>query len=255
MRSPLLALSAAVVILTAALTGCTSVDAGPVVSENRTVTDVRAVVLDTSGDLTVTRGEVPSLKVIAGARIIDQLTADIDDGVLRLGMEGASPLRTGVIRYELTVSTLASLTVRGSGDASADFAGADDVSISVRGSGDVEATGIDTGAAMLIIDGSGEITVQDVRVDTLTVRLDGSGAVTIDGDAQTQDVEINGDGDYEAGDLRSADAVVTIRGAGDAAITASRALDARIDGSGSISYDGDAQVEKQITGSGDIIRR
>lgn len=255
MRSPLLALSAAVVILAAALTGCTSLDAGPVVSENRSVTDVRAVELDTSGDLTVTRGEVPSLKVIAGSRIIDQLTADIDVGVLHLGMEGASPVRTGTIRYELTVSALASLTVRGSGDVSADFAGADDASISVRGSGDVEAKGIDAGTAMLTIDGSGEITVQDARVDALTVRLDGSGAVTIDGDTQTQEVEINGDGDYEAGDLRSAHAVVTIRGAGDAAVTASRTLDARIDGSGSISYDGDAQVAKQISGSGDVIRR
>ncbi|GGM50916.1 GIN domain-containing protein [Microbacterium saperdae] len=255
MRSPLPALSAAVILLAAGLTGCSSFDPGAVVAENRAVTDVRAVELDTSGDLTVTRGDVPSLKVIAGSRIIEQLTTDIDDGVLRLGMAGGTPVRTGAIRYELTVSALASLTVRGSGDASADFTGADDAAISVRGSGDVEAQGIDGRAATLTVDGSGEITVEDARVDSITVRLDGSGAVAISGDTQTQDVEISGDGDYEAGDLHSADAVVTIHGAGDALITASRTLDARIDGSGSISYDGDAQVTKEISGSGDLLRR
>ncbi len=219
------------------------------------MTDVSVVELDTSGDLTVSLGVTPSLRVTAGERIIDSLTAEIDDGVLRLSMDGEPMLRGGEIRYELTVSSLESLTVFGSGDAAVDFAGATSPSVTIRGSGDVEARGMDATDAELTIDGSGAIAVSDAALETLTVRIDGSGEVTIDGTTTTQRVEINGAGGYDAEGLRSTDAFVSIRGSGSAAVTADSTLEAVIDGSGDISYGGDARVTQEVSGSGDVTRR
>lgn len=253
---PLLCSISAVLILSAtALAGCASFDAGPMVSEHREIPDVDRVELVTSGDLTVTLGASPSLTVTAGERIIDDLTADVVDGMLRLGMDGEPLLRNGEIRYELTVSSLESLTVLGSGDASIDLSGASEPAVTIRGSGDVEATGMHAPDAVLTIDGSGEIVVRDAAVETLAVRMDGSGEMTLEGTAATQRVEISGAGGYEAEGLRSADAFVSIRGSGSAAVTADDSLDAVIEGSGDISYQGSARVTQDVSGSGDVTRR
>lgn len=257
MRSRLLVLSAPALLILAAtaLSGCSTLDPGSPVSQERDITDVEIVELATSGDLTVALGTTPSLTVTAGERVIDRLTADVTDGVLRLGMDGEPLLRDGEIRYELTVSSLESLTVLGSGDASIDLSGATAPSITIRGSGDVEATGIDATDALLTIEGSGQIEVDDAAVETLAVRIDGSGGMTLDGTATTQRVEIGGAGGYDAEGLRSADAFVSIRGSGSAAVTAEKTLEAVIDGSGDISYSGDARVTQEVSGSGDVTRR
>jgi len=257
MRTPFLALATtALVVVTAAtaLSGCAALDSGPAITQEREISDVSVVELDSSGDLTVTLGATPSLTVTAGERVIDSLTADVEDGVLRLGTDGESMLGNGKIRYALTVNSLESLTVLGSGDASIDLSGANEPTINVRGSGDVDATGIDAGTAILTPDGSGVIDVRDAVVEELTVRIEGSGGVSIAGTAGTQRVDINGDGRYEASGLRSTQAFVTIRGAGSADVTAEGTLDAVIDGSGDISYSGDARVTEDVSGSGDVSR-
>lgn len=256
MRSSSRVLSASVLALAAvaALSGCASLTSGPPVTQQRDIADVDAVQLNTSGNLTVTLGATPSLTVTAGDRIIDHLTEVVDDGVLRLGMEGEPMLLDGDIRYELTVSSLESLTVDGSGDASIDLSGATEPAITVRGSGDVEASGIDATEATLTIEGSGAIEVQDAAAEHLAVRVDGSGEVTVDGVVDTQRVEIIESGGYHAADLRSTDAFVTVRGSGSATVTADGTLDA-VDGSGAITHSGDADVTKEVIGSGEITRR
>ncbi|WP_223628837.1 GIN domain-containing protein [Microbacterium sp. EST19A] len=257
MRSRLLTSSAAVLVVAAAtaLGGCASFDSGPLVSEQRDVADVRMVELSTEGDLTISVGPTPALTVTAGERIIERLTAEVSDGVLRLDMAGESVLPNGRITYELTVTSLESIAVLGSGDATVDFTGAIEPVIVSSGSGDIEAAGIDATNADITMDGSGEVTVAGARVQNLTVRIDGSGGATIDGTADTQRVELNGSGEYEAADLRSASAFVGIHGSGGADITATAELEVVLDGSGDVSYGGDALVTKDVSGSGELNRR
>lgn len=47
-----------------------------------------AVELETSGDLTVSIGEMIALSVTAGEDVIDRLTFTVNDGTLHLGVEG-----------------------------------------------------------------------------------------------------------------------------------------------------------------------
>lgn len=257
MRSHLLTSSAAVLVIATAtaLGGCASFDSGPLVSEQRDVSDIRMVELSTEGDLTISVGPAPALTVTAGERIIDRLTAEVSDGVLRLDMAGESLLPNGRISYDLTVTSVESITVLGSGDATVDFTGAIAPVIVSSGSGDVEATGIDAATAEVTMNGSGEVTVAGARVQNLTVRIDGSGGARIDGTADTQRVELNGSGEYEAAHLRSARASVGIHGSGGADITASAELEIVLDGSGDVVYGGDARVTKDVSGSGELDRR
>lgn len=257
MRSRLLTFSATVLVAAAAtaLCGCSSIDAGARISEQREISDVRMVELSTEGDLTVSVGAAPALTVTAGERIIDHLTAEVSNGVLRLDMKDGSMLPGGKISYELTVTSLESITVLGSGDATVDFAGASAPVIVSSGSGDVEATGIDAASTDITMDGSGEVTVAGAKVQILTVRIDGSGGAAVDGTADTQRVELNGSGEYEAADLRSTGAFVGVHGAGGADITATAGLEVVLDGSGDVSYGGDARVTKDVSGSGELSRR
>lgn len=254
MRSRLLA-GLSILLVGLATTGCAALDPGPKATQEREIADVDAVELDTGGSLRITLGEAPSLSVTAGEKIIDDLTAEVRGGVLRLGTKGDPLGYAGEIQYELTVTSLSSIAVLGSGDADVDFSGTSDPIIVVNGSGSVDATGVDAETLSLTVDGSGSIAVDGANAQEVVVRVEGSGGVSIDGSAVRQDVEILDSGDYSAAGLDSRDARVAVLGSGMAAVSASATLDAVIDGSGEISYAGDPRLTEKVEGSGDVVRR
>ncbi|GAB2529734.1 head GIN domain-containing protein [Paramicrobacterium agarici] len=257
MRIRTLGAAASIALLASALTGCAAIDPGEPTTQQREIADVTAIDLQTSGDVVVTRGDDVSLMVTAGANVIDSITADVRDGVLTLDLQRAFisfPTFPGPITFELTVPMIDSVEVSGSGDVTADFAGADAVDLTISGSGDIEATGLDASTVDATIEGSGNILAEGIDVDTLTARVDGSGDITLSGAVATQTLEIDGAGDIDAADVESVDAVATIDGAGDIAVHATGTLSAAIDGSGTIRYSGSADVEKSVSGAGDIVR-
>lgn len=212
MTPRILVLAVAAALTAAALTGCMRV-AGPMTSETREISDVTAVVLDTSGDVDITEGE-PSLTIHAPANVLDRLTSEVRSGVLELGRRGGPMAFGGDIRYELTVPSLASIEINGSGDVTSTVVG-DALTIAISGSGDVTVSG---------------------RADSLDVEIDGSGEVDAD-DLEVADatVEISGSGDAElhvTGTLR-----VDISGSGSVTHRGGARVDADISGSGSVEDD------------------
>jgi hypothetical protein len=229
----IIATAALTVLALPLLSGCV-LSAGPTVSEERSIDDATSVVLSTGGDLTITRGE-PSLTISAGTRVIDSLTAEVRDGVLHLGSKpGFAPLRLmGELSYELTLPTVESIAVEGSGDVTVDFAGATNVAVSIEGSGDIEGS--------------------DVDAESVTVSIEGSGDIELSGDTDSLDVSIEGSGDIDLEDLRARDATASIDGSGSIHVFATETLDASIGGSGTIRYSGGASVSSNVDGSGEII--
>lgn len=253
MQTRAFGLLAGLVLVSASLTGCASLDPGPRATEQREIEDVSVVELDTSGSVNVTLGTKPSLTITAAEKVIDRLTADVDSGVLHLGSTDEDLGYPGEIRYELVVSTLSSLTVRGSGDASVDFTGEVNPEITVRGSGSVDARGIDGETVTLTLEGSGDIDVADATAQRLQVRIDGSGGVRIGGAVADQAVELRGSATYSASDLQSTDARIAAHGSGEATVSVSGTLDAVVDGSSEVIYSGDARVTKNVSGSGELL--
>ena len=216
------------------LSGCGLVSRSPVVSEDRSISAVTSVVLDTSGDVTIRRG-APSLIIHAPAAVLERLTAEVNDDELVLGVSPGSPkILSNKIRYELTLPSLERIEVNGSGDIESGVPG-DDLTVDISGSGDVD--------------------IDSIAASTVTLNVSGSGDVTFSGRADELAVSIDGSAEVRAEKLDTARVSVDITGTGDVAVAASDSLDVSIVGAGSVTYEGDPEIMQEISGVGDVIRR
>lgn len=229
---PLGVIAAAAVV---ALAGCApTVASGPVTSEERDIPAITTVVLQTSGDLSISEGE-PRLVISAASDALEHLTSEVQGDVLALGVTTGIMLSLGTVRYELTVPDLEAITMDGSGDVVATVSADGDLRVDVDGSGDIEWTGL---AARRI-----EISVA------------GSGDVTLSGTAQELGIEIGGSGNVHGADLRAQAVDVVVRGSGDVDVSPVDSLSVDILGSGTVTYSGEPTLDTTIAGSGEVVRR
>lgn len=236
MRARTLTLAATTGAVALVLAGCGPLATGPTTTEDRPVeADVTAVQLETSGSLVVEQGDTPGLTVTARESVLEDLTSEVRDGVLVLGVQpGVRWQSFGAVEYHLVLPSLETVAVLGSGDVEVDRADGDQLGLTIEGSGDVE--------------------VADVDVDSLSVSIAGSGDVTVRGQARSEQVSIEGSGGHDGEDLTSAEAVVSVQGSGDVLLAVSDSLDVSIQGSGSVTYAGDPRVTRDIQGSGDLVQ-
>lgn len=185
-------------------------------SESRQVSGFTGVELTSIGDLHIEQTGTESLTIDADADVLPQLTSNVSDGVLELGVAPGTTVTTNrPVVYRLTVAALDSIAVSGRGD----------------------------------------VTLSNLRADRLAVEVDGAGGATLAGTVGAQTVTISGTGHYDGEDLQSADATVTIGGAGKAVVRVSDRLDARVSGVGSVEYIGDPQVTQHTSGVGSVEQR
>ena len=208
-------------------------DAGPIQTQTRSISAVSAVDLAASGELVLTAGATPSLRITAGRNVIDHLTSDVRQDRLTLGSDG-SVHTSGRVRYVLVLPTARAVELSGSG------------AVQVMAPNALQ---------KVLIPGSGEVRVDGLSTDELTVDLSGSGQVTVAGSTTGQRISIGGSGRYSGGALASQDAEVTISGSGSADVTASRTLTATVTGNGAVTYGGGAAVTSSVTGHGAVTRR
>jgi hypothetical protein len=216
------------------LTGCVG-GGGPTVSRDVEIEDVRSVELAASGDLTVRRGQTPSLTVRAPEGTQDRLVSEVRDGVLVLDARGSFGFTDlGDVEYELVIGELQDVVVSGSGDVTGADVTGDELRVLISGSGSVELDGIDA--------------------DEVGASIDGSGDVELSGRAASARFGIDGSGGITAEDLQADEVDATIGGSGSIEVHAERRLAASIGGSGSITYTGDPEVTSEVDGSGDVAR-
>lgn len=233
-RTTALAAGAVGAGLVLGLTGCVG-GGGPVVSRDVEIDDVRSVELASSGDLTVRRGDTPSLTVRAPEGTQDRLVSEVRDGVLVLDARGSFGFQDlGDVEYELVVGELQQVLISGSGDVTGSDVTGDELRVLISGSGSIEIDGVDAEEVAASIDGSGDVELSG-RTATARFGIDGSGGI-------------------EAEDLRADEVEAAIGGSGSIEVHAARRLDASIGGSGSVTYAGDPEVTSQVDGSGDVTR-
>ena len=107
----------------------------------------------------------------------------------------------------------------------------------------------------LAVSGSGSVRVSNVTTTSLSIKISGSGAIAADGNVNDQDLEISGSGHYLADGLTSKAVKARISGSGTASVAAADVLDVEISGSGSLTYSGNPQVTQEISGSGKLIKK
>ena len=86
----------------------------------------------------------------------------------------------------------------------------------------------------------------------MSVLVSGAGDVNLTGRVEDQVVRLSGFGRYQAFNLESQQASVTISGAGGANVWAMETLDVTISGAGDVKYYGSPTVTPNISGVGRI---
>jgi hypothetical protein len=105
----------------------------------------------------------------------------------------------------------------------------------------------------LNLSGSGQIYVAGISAPQLTVTVSGSGQLTVTGTATKLDVLLSGAGQAQLSQLIARDVQAVVTGSGLIQVTATTSLDAAVPGTGAIIYGGNPpQVTTNITGTGAI---
>lgn len=212
---------------------------GNLVTETREVRGFNKVRLDGAGRLLITQGATESLEIEAEDNILENLTAEVRGDTLILGFQNQFWRKTVIptmgITYTMTVVELTEITFNGAGE--------------------LKMPTLDTSALGLVINGAGRIDLDELTAETLNVQISGTGTINISGQVTSQTVNIDGAGNYEAGDLQTTSTVIDINGLGNSTVWALDTLDISIDGGGTLNYYGTPSVTQEINGVGDINNR
>jgi len=206
---------------------------GDMVTERREASNFDSVTLLGSGEVIIVQDGEESLTIETDDNILQYITSEVSGGTLILAFE---PGTANISPTKLTFTV-----------------GVDDlVGASVDGSGDIVAGSLETGSLDVDISGSGMVKIDNLTAEELTVVIEGSGDAELAGQVKQQTVNIDGSGEYRAGDLRSDSATVNVDGSIGAIVWAVKTLNVTINGSGSVGYYGSPSVSYSEEGSGSL---
>jgi hypothetical protein len=122
--------------------------------------------------------------------------------------------------------------------------------------GSVRAHAASVTVPRLDIDVAGAGSLDFAQMDIGDLNIEGSGSMKarLAGRATRQKIDISGAGEYEAADLASETARVSVSGAGNVVVNAAKSLVVDISGAGQVSYVGDPELTKSISGFGQVRR-
>jgi len=106
------------------------------------------------------------------------------------------------------------------------------------------------------VSGAADVDITDFAGDRFKFELSGAADLEMSGEVDELDIQVSGAGDIDTRDLAARHVKVRISGAGNANITASESLDAKVSGVGNISYWGDPEEKRtSVSGMGHIRKR
>jgi hypothetical protein len=181
-----------------ALAGCSLDDDGPRTTQTRDLATFTRIENRDSVDVRLHVGEPQRVLVLAGDKVIDDVSTEVYGGTLEVSFDHDG-LGGSAVTVEAYVPRLTGVTVSGSGDIDADGVDADAfevrsegsadiglagtvrrLAVDIEGSGDADLADLEARAARVSVNGSGDA---DVRAaERLAVELDGSGDVRYHGD-------------------------------------------------------------------------
>ena len=210
---------------------------GNVVTEERDVSGFDRVALSAFGEVIITQGDEESLTVETDDNLMQYIETQVRDGTLELGFTDDDILLrpSKSIIFRLSVIELTALDSSGAGLFEIDELDADRLEVTLSGAGDIR--------------------MSSLTATHLAVTVSGAGNIELAGQVKTQEINLNGLGNYNAPDLESQAATVRISGAGSATIWVYDTLDVTISGAGNVEYFGSPNVTQDISGVGKVTSR
>ncbi len=235
----LLGVLAAAAALT--LAGCgTALDptiagSGTIVESDRQVSGFEAIEVDGPLDVSVVTGATPAALVRTDDNLQQQVLVDVDDATLQLALD--DPVRTDTLEVQVTVpaQTLTGIDL----DGAASLTG-------------TEPLGPES--LRVVADGASRVFVV---VDTAELGIDANGASVVNVTGTTERLELTADGasSVEVGELDTADATVSVRGASRATVQVEGELSATAAGASTVEYGGDPAVTSDVDASSTVRAR
>jgi hypothetical protein len=184
-------------------------------SQSRSVGAFHAVELAGTLEVDVTIGKPASVEVTGDADLLDKVVTTVKDGVLVIDTHEMRNHKRRNIHLRAIVTT--------------------------------------PDLAALSLSGTGAMKVTGVASDRLAINLGGTGELTISGSTGSLRVDLGGTGEVSAKQLVAKDVVIDLGGTGSARLHASRSLEARVSGTGSVHVVGHpTQIKKSVSGLGSI---
>lgn len=207
---------------------------GKEVAVARQVAAFSALRLDSSVDVQAHQGTAPSVTVHADDNIEPLIETVVDGDTLVVRMKKGTGFYS---HHKITVDVVfTSLTA-----------------VQQRGSGDLHIDKVSGPKFESSISGSGDLSIDSAQVGAFALHIAGSGDVVIAGTADEARFGIAGSGDVNARNFAARKVNVSISGSGDAHVNATEALEARVAGSGDVTYSGHPRdVSRRVSGSGSI---
>ncbi len=247
---------------------------GVLKDESRAVANFSRLVLALPATVSITQGANESLTITADDNLLPLMNTRVENGELLIDCDekrGFSSRENITIR--LTVRSLDSIKIKGSGDVVGGelksdkldivIAGSGDVkfnviraeqlSVGIQGSGDIKLDSIISKLVDASIRGSGDIRMPSLQASSVKISVHGSGDVSAGGNTDKVDIEVRGSGDVRARRLIAREASASISASGDIEVNAQERLSANVTGSGDIRYAGSpVTVSRTVRGSGSI---
>jgi len=208
-----------------------------VTDDTRAVSGFTRVAYSSEGAVHVEQGATESLRIRADDNLHQYLTSVVRGGRLELRTApNVDLMPTQTIQWFLTVKSLEGLDVGGIGS--------------------VTVSNLTTGRLVLDCSGITDVAVSNLSATELEADLGGFAKLHVSGDVDLQTVRLaaSGFGDYDAENLQSREARVTVHGQPDATVRVSDLLVATITSSGWVYYYGNPTVQSTITGTGEVER-
>ena len=212
----------------------TVVGSGKEVSVKRPVGAFSVLRLDSSVDVHAHPGAAPAVLVHADDNIEPLVETVVEGDTLIVRLKRGTSLRTNhKMIVDVTFTALSGSRQHGSGDLHIDKVSGPRFESTIAGSGDLHIDSAQLGAFALSIAGSGD--------------------VTLSGSADEARFGIDGSGDVDARNFAAKKVAVSIAGSGGARVNATESIDAKVAGSGDITYSGRPHdVYRKVSGSGKI---
>ena len=224
----------AALLLSVVFFSCNTITgSGRIVTEKRSVENFTEIETAGSISIEVTHGDKIMVEVEADDNVLSHILTEVRNGKLSVMFEEGSYTNVEAKVY-VTIPSVKRLLVSGSGDITSKdtLANMQQIVVEVNGSGSIEAV----------------LDAPEVKAE-----INGSGSIVLRGRTKKLSVDNSGSGSLDASRLLSETAIVKNSGSGSSHIFASLSLEADMDGSGDIIYDGNPPNKKiDDGGSGSI---
>ncbi|MGY8913921.1 MAG: head GIN domain-containing protein [Flavobacteriales bacterium] len=212
---------------------------GNIITENRNTGSYEAIYIAGSFDVELVDGKEGELTLKGEENLLEYIVTEIKDGKLVIKVEkgvnlSPSSWKQGIF-ITVPVESVDAVTLSGSGD--------------IVGKKTIETDNFKTD-----ISGSGDISLS-VKANSVKATISGSGDITLNGKTTDFEVRVSGSGDVNAYDLSALNVTANVSGSADIEVTATEMIQARVSGSGDISYRGNPKkIDTKSSGSGDITK-